>query len=183
MRIKTAPLAFVPQHLSRQRGASLLEGIAYLGIAAIVVLGAVSLLTSAFGSAQSNRTSEEVTAVRTAVRKLYMGQPYTAGPLNASALQAGVFPSTLKTQPPGAVINSWGGNVVLTGAGSTFTISYGAMPLDVCIATLSSASGWTQVAVNGAAAITTFPITPDIAAGATGCTNAAAGNAVVFTAI
>ncbi|MBC7413962.1 MAG: pilus assembly protein, partial [Herminiimonas sp.] len=40
---------------SRQRGASLLEGIAYLGIAAIVILGAVSLLTGAFGSAQSNR--------------------------------------------------------------------------------------------------------------------------------
>ena len=31
-----------------QRGASLLEGIAYLGIAAIVILGAVSLLTGAF---------------------------------------------------------------------------------------------------------------------------------------
>ena len=58
--------------LARQRGASLLEGIAYLGIAAIVVLGAVSLLTGAFGSAKANQTTEEVVAIRTSVRKLYL---------------------------------------------------------------------------------------------------------------
>ena len=38
----------------RQAGASLLEAIAYLGIAAIVILGAVSLLTAP--SAAPNRT-------------------------------------------------------------------------------------------------------------------------------
>ena len=52
----------------QQRGASLLEAIAYLGIAAVVVLGAVSLLNGAFGSAKSNQTNEEVVALRTPVR-------------------------------------------------------------------------------------------------------------------
>lgn len=185
MRIKTTGLATIPQHLRLQRGASLLEGIAYLGIAAIVVLGAVSLLTSAFGSAQSNRTSEEMTAIRTAVRKLYMGQQYApAGSLNASAIQAGVFPATLVTGAgAGAVTNAWGGNVIVTGAGSTFTVSYAAVPQDVCITTLSTASGWTQVSVNAGAAITAFPISPSAAAGAAACTNAAGGNTIVFTAI
>lgn len=178
MRINQATSPLVPQHLPRQRGASLLEGIAYLGIAAIVVLGAVSLLTSAFGSAQSNRTSEEMTAIRTAVRKLYMGQPYTAASLNASALQAGVFPSTLKTTAGGAVKNAWDGDVVVTGATGTFTVSYANVPQDVCVTTLSTASGWTQVVVD-ATTISTFPISPATAGGA--C--AAAGSKVTFTAI
>jgi hypothetical protein len=181
MRIKKTNLTSVPPYLPRQRGASLLEGIAYLGIAAIVVLGAVSLLTNAFGSAESNRTSEEVTSIRTAVRKLYMGQPYTAAVLNPTVSSAGVFPATLQSGALGAVTNAWGGAVVVTGTGPTFTVSYAAVPQDVCITTLSTASGWTQVAVNGAAPLQQFPITPATAAGATGCGLPA--NTIVFTAI
>ena len=81
IKMKNTTSAGPGQRLARQRGASLLEGIAYLGIAAIVVLGAVSLLTGAFGSAKANQTTEEVVAIRTAVRKLYIGQTYPVGSL------------------------------------------------------------------------------------------------------
>jgi hypothetical protein len=57
-----------------QRGATLLEAIAYLGIAAIVVIGAIALLNGAFSSASSNQTAEQVTAIQTGIKKLYMGQ-------------------------------------------------------------------------------------------------------------
>jgi len=143
----------------RQRGASLLEGIAYLGIAAIVILGAVSLLSSAFSSAQSNQTIEDLTALRTAVRKLYSGQSYAAA-LAPTLIAAKAVPNTLTVNTTNNTIsNSWGGAVTLTGSGSSFTIQYTNVPQDVCINTVSGASGWTQIDRSGSNAVTTFPVT------------------------
>lgn len=165
----------------RQRGASLLEGIAYLGVAAIVILGAIALLMNAFGSAESNRLVEEVTAIRTSVRKLYMGQSasYGTGSLNANLVSARAFPTTLAVGADGTTVrNAWNGNVTVTGNNANFTVSYQAVPRDVCINALAGASGWIQVQVTGSAAITAFPVTP--AAATTAC--AAAANEIVWTA-
>lgn len=158
--------------LARQRGASLLEGIAYLGIAAIVVLGAVSLLTGAFGSAQSNRTTEEVISIRTAVKKMHSGQAYTTGNFTTTLVSARVLPSTLTVDATtNAVTNAWGGTVTVVGAPPNFTIAYTAVPQDVCINSVSGANGWTRISnAEGANAITTFPVTPTDAA--TVCTTA-----------
>lgn len=184
-------LAFIS--LSRQRGASLLEGIAYLGIAAIVVLGAVSLLTGAFSSAQSNRTAEEVVSIRTAVKKLYMGQSIGYGAagtvLDLTLVQAKVLPTTLtNTGTPTAPIvsNAWGGTVSVTGNLNKFNITYTLVPQDACISVISGASGWDSIApgapAGGAApanAINTFPATPLQAQGVCG----AANNTITWTSL
>ncbi|HWW05993.1 type 4 pilus major pilin [Collimonas sp.] len=167
--------------VSRQRGASLLEGIAYLGIAAIVVLGAVSLLTGAFGSAKSNQATEEVVAIRTGIRKLYIGQTYPAAML-PSLITSNAIPNTLARGAGGTTLsNSWGGAVTAAGTGGAFSITYNAVPQDVCINMISGASGWTQIDQAGANAITSFPAT---VAGATALCSVvgATGNAVTFTA-
>ncbi|CAN7527439.1 type 4 pilus major pilin [Duganella sp. Dugasp56] len=163
---------------ARQRGASLLEALAYLGIAAVVVLGAVSLLTSAFGSAKSNQSSEEVVALRTAVHKLYLGQTYPAGNLLPTLLTANAVPATLTRGAANAVTNSWAGAVTVTGNTSTFTVTYNGVPQDVCVGMVSGANGWSQIDQGGNAPITTFPATA--AAAAAVCANAA-GNSVTFT--
>ena len=144
-----------------QRGASLLEGIAYLGIAAIVILGAISLLTGAFSSAQSNRLGEEVVTIRTGVKKLYMGQAssYAPGVMNATLSSAKVFPATVNTTAPAAPTNAWGGTVTVTGITSTFSIAYTAVPQEVCIGALSGASGWESVKGSGPIQ-TVFPLSP-----------------------
>ncbi len=171
-------------HPAAQRGASLLEGIAYLGVAAIVVLGAVSLLTNAFSSAQTNRAAEEIVSIRTAVKKLYMGQAaaYGTTAFTASLITAKAFPSTLAVDTAGTgITNSWNGAVTVTGTngGSTFTLTYANVPQDACINLVSGASGWTQIDRGGANPITTFPATP--AQAATVCANA--NNAISFTAL
>lgn len=153
--------------LSLQRGASLLEGIAYLGIAAIVILGAVSLLTTAFGTAQTNRASEEAISLRTAARKLYAGQTYPAD-MTATMIAAKAIPATLvvdTTATPNTITNAWGGAVTIVGSGNNFTISYAAVPQDACVSMLAGVTGWTQVTV-GSTNITTFPVSADAAAGA-----------------
>ncbi|HEY8027006.1 MAG TPA: type 4 pilus major pilin [Burkholderiaceae bacterium] len=166
-----------------QRGASLLEGIAYLGIAALVILGAASLFTGAFASAQSNRGMEEVNAIRTGVKKLYMGQAnsYGAVDITPALNTAAVFPTTLSYNGAN-MSNTWGGTVSVKGASNTFTITYTAVPQDSCINMLSGASGWFSVAGNGGTAISTSPLTPDNAA--TICSvSGAAGNTIDFVSL
>lgn len=176
IKIKTCGM---PGHRVRQRGASLLEGIAYLGIAALVILGAVSLLASAFGNAQANRATEEVISLRTAVRKLYSGQAYPVGTAVRDTLfAAGAIPGTLNRNPVDRTIaNSWGGAVTIIGAGATFNVAYANVPQDVCVNMLSGASGWNLVAGNGA----NTDVMPVTAARATDiCTQP--NNNITFTA-
>ncbi|KVV21319.1 pilus assembly protein [Burkholderia ubonensis] len=160
--------AFCRRH-RKQRGASLLESIAYLGVAAIVIVGAIALLGSAFSSANTNRLAEELNAIQTGTKKLYMGQVNNYGndaPLNANLIAARVFPSTLPTGNNNTVSNAWGGNVTVTGSGQTFTVQYTNVPRDICINTLTAGGNWRTVAIgqngqNGQGI--PYPVAPDAA--------------------
>lgn len=150
--------------LKLQRGASLLEAIAYLGIAAIVVIGAVALLSGAFNSANSNQLAEQVSALQTGIKKLYMGQNGGYTGLSNTVLQnSGALPSTLLPNTAGAITDEWGGAVTITGTATDFTLQFADVPQSVCINAVTAGGTWTQVTINGGAAITTFPITPTIA--------------------
>lgn len=168
--------------LARQRGASLLEGIAYLGIAAVVVLGAVSLLGGAFSSAKSNQAIEEAVAMRTAVRKLYIGQAYPTESLVPSLIAANAIPGTLvKNVTDGTLKNSWGGSVTVVGTATGFEITYAAMPKDVCVSLISGSSGWVEIK-QGGKNVTAFPAS--VADATAVCSVAdAAGNAVTFKGV
>jgi type II secretory pathway pseudopilin PulG len=182
MRNNAAHRNFAIRRMSRERGASLLEGIAYLGIAALVILGAVSLLSGAFGSAQANRANEQLLSLRTTVRKLYANQTYPAAIVPTLITARGV-PSTLVVDTTNNTIsNGWGGAVTIVGnagasGANSFTITFNAVPQDACLSMLSGTTGWTQALV-GTTSLTTFPITTAAAAGA--C--AAGNNVVAFTA-
>jgi hypothetical protein len=170
----------VAGHLSRQRGASLLEGIAYLGIAALVILGAVSLLATAFGNAQANRATEETISLRTAVRKLYSGQTYPIGDaIVKTIITARAVPGTLNTDTATFKIsNSWGGAVTIVGAGATFDLTYASVPQDVCVNMLSGATGWKSITGNAGAA----DESPQITAEGASKICSLANNSIVFTA-
>ena len=157
--------------LYRQRGASLLEGIAYLGIAAIIILGAVALLSSAFSGANTNRGYEEITSIRTGVKRLYMGQSasYGTGSLNETLIIAKVFPTSLAINGT-SVKNTWNGEIDVTGVNNNFTISYPSVPKEVCINMVSGSNDWVSVKVNSAAALTP-PIAPADASAACSATN------------
>ncbi|MFC0402787.1 type 4 pilus major pilin [Paraburkholderia rhizosphaerae] len=165
--------------LKKQRGASLLEAISYLGIAAIVVIGAIALLNGAFSSASTNAVNEQVSAIQSGVKKLYMGQPGGYGNLgNAVLASAGVFPSTLTPSTgTNAVTNTWNGAVTVTGAGATFTIEYENVPRSVCVNTITAGGSWVSIGVNGKLE-TALPVPPDVAA--TDCASDTT-NSIVWT--
>jgi hypothetical protein len=144
-----------------QRGASLLEGIAYLGIAAIVILGAISLLTGAFSSAQSNRAVEEVVAIQTAVKKLFIGQANNYGTVDMTTtlISAGIFPTTL-SRTANTVTNQWNGAVTVGGTTTTFSIAYAGVPQSECITMVSGASGWVSIDGGGGTLLNMTPGSP-----------------------
>ncbi len=163
-----------------QRGASLLEAIAYLGIAAIVVIGAVALLNGAFSSAGTNELSEQVNAIQSGVKKLYMGQTngYT-GIDDATLSSAGVFPSTIPVSN-GAATDSWGGAVTVTSTTQgSFTISFASVPQAVCINAVTAGGSWTGITVNGTAT-TSVPDTP---ADASNVCSSTSSNTIVWTSV
>lgn len=146
-------------NLRKQHGASLLEGIAYLGIAALVVLGAVSLLTGASASAKANQTTEELVALRTAVKKLYAGQAFPVSSLADTLIKAKAVPSTLQVAGT-TITNSWGGAVTVDGTSTTtFTVIYNSVPQDVCVNALSGTTGWQSVRQGNGTQKTVFPLT------------------------
>ncbi|KVC47885.1 pilus assembly protein [Burkholderia ubonensis] len=156
--------AFCRRH-RKQRGASLLESIAYLGVAAIVIVGAIALLGSAFSSANTNRLAEELNAIQTGTKKLYMGQVNNYGDnanLNANLIAARVFPGTLPVNGAN-VANAWGGNVTVTGQGQTFTVQYTNVPRDICINTLTAGGNWRLVAIGQNGQGIQYPVAPDAA--------------------
>ncbi len=169
--IRNQPPSATVGVLGKQRGASMLESIAFLGIAAIVVLGAIALLTTGFSGANSNRVLEEIGAVRTGVKRLYMGQSASYGDavLNDSLIAAKVFPTTLAVQGAN-VLNAWNGAVTVTGLNANFEIAYDSVPQDVCINLASAAGDWLAISVNGAALA--LPVTPAAAGAACAATNA-----------
>lgn len=135
-----------------QKGASLLEGIAYLGIAAIVVIGAIALLNTAFSSSNANDVNSQLSAIQTATRKLFMTTQGNYGAVGTditpTLILAKGFPQTLSTSG-GVVTTSWGGTVTTkTNATSTdeFDVTYTAVPPDVCVNALTSTTtGWEYV--------------------------------------
>jgi hypothetical protein len=160
-------------------GASLLEAIAFLGVAATIVVGAVALLTNAFSGARTNRSQEEITAISTGVKRLFINQggAYGTGSLNEVLSRSKIFPSTLAVNGA-TVTNAWNGPVTVTGAVGSFDISYGNVPQPVCVELVATSGQWLSVAVNGAAAMPP-PITP--AQAAEQCSDANA-NTVIWTA-
>jgi type II secretory pathway pseudopilin PulG len=163
----------------RQRGATLLEGIAFLGIAAFVILGAVWLLSSAFGGAQSSRAQEEIAALRTGVQKVYTGQTYDAD-MVASLITAKAVPGTLKQDANSGVIkNNWAGTVAIGSddSGASFKITYPNVPQDVCFNIVTGASGWQDIS-DGSTTISTFPVSTTAAQSICG----SAANTLVFHA-
>ena len=161
----------------RQRGASLLEGIAYLGIAAIVVVGAISLLTGAFSSAKANQATEEVVGLRTAIRKLYLGQAYPTTGVVETLIAAKAIPGTLAiNSATNTLTNSWRGVVSIGSIATGFSITYPAVPKEVCVGMLSGAQGWTSITVNDTG-VTTIPMTANAAT--TAC-DTATDNTIIF---
>jgi len=138
---------------ARRRGATLLEALAYLTVAAVVTAGVLALFTPSFTNAQAARLANEVTALANSVRDLYASQNSYASVSIGALAQAGAAPSTLKVSGSGSAAtasNTWGGAVTLTSvsSGAQVQMQYASVPSDVCRRVLVSGGDWIDIKVN-----------------------------------
>lgn len=163
----------------RQAGLTLLEAIAFLGIAGLVVGGALAMYSSASSSQSTGQTVNEFQSFKTSVKSLYTTPSgYGAASLNPVLVNAKKVPSTLNATPPSTITNVWAGSVVAQGVTSTFYVAYDNVPKDVCVGMIPAITGsndWLGYnvvaagsAVGAMTAITT-PVAP--ATSATACAN------------
>lgn len=134
---------------SSQRGATLIEAVAFLAIAIAIVLGALSVWSMAASTSRENQARQEIIGMQNGVRSLFQNQSSYAGLDNALALKAGVVPTTLKIAGT-SIRNPWNGAVALSPAGSNlqFVIAYDNIPEDACVKLATINSDFEQVQIN-----------------------------------
>lgn len=153
-----------------QAGMTLIEVLSALAIGAILIVGGLSLFSSGSAAANSNQLINDVTAIRTAVKSLYLGQGTygVSTDMDAMLVVSRKVPATW-TGTGAVITNSFGGdvNVSSNATGTQYRLTLGNVPRDVCIGAIPSTSqGWLFVGTGAtaAAAITAAtkvtPITP-----------------------
>jgi type II secretory pathway pseudopilin PulG len=155
-KIESTKINFGKRHAAgrqAQRGATLVEAIAFLGIAALILLGAVALLRSAYSSAHSNALTEEVTAIQSAVRTTYgdgIQLQTNLGSGIAGLVAANALPSTLQVDASNAVTNAWGGAVTVgwDATNAAAEISYKSVPKSACVAALTNSGNFSTVSTD-----------------------------------
>ncbi|WP_180970742.1 type 4 pilus major pilin [Burkholderia sp. WAC0059] len=174
----TRPRRAAPRTPVRQRGATLLEAVAFLGVAAIVALGVTALLSSSFGSAEGIRLTGEVQTIENNVRDLYAGQDGYTNLSMTSLINANAFPQTMAVSD-GTVINHWGGTVTVSYTDSSPQISFTSVPVNACVRALTSGVGdWTGISVNGTSLGT---LTPSLTQAENACNQTMTGNQITWT--
>lgn len=162
---------------NRERGATLLEAVAFLGVAAIVVSGVLGLFNSSFTSAAAIRLNGQITSIANNVRDLYSGQSSYAAITMGNLAAANVFPATLTVTGSGAsvkVTNQWGGKVTVYYSNPSAGIKYEGVPTDICVHALGGGGNWSDVQVNNVDLATNAPSLQQ----AENACNAASGNQI-----
>lgn len=147
----------------KQSGMTLLELTASLAIGTIIIMGALMLYKSADSSSNSADMIRDMSSMRSGVRSMFVGQVgYGTANINSILVTGGKIPASW-TGSGSTITNSFGGVVSITGNTSTFNVTSGSIPKDICVNALPGASqGWLSVGVGatGAAAVTAAIASP-----------------------
>jgi hypothetical protein len=133
-------------HRSRKRGATMMEVIGYLAVAAVIIAGVLVMLSVAFGQSKAATSLNQLNQIQTAVRSLYSGQPNysglsTAVIVNSKALQQSMISGTTLRHAFNGAITITPVTTTAGGANSGFQISFANIPQDACQSMLTKDFG------------------------------------------
>lgn len=166
------------KHKKIQNGASLLEVLAYLGVAAVILVGSISLLSSSNSSSDSVKTVKEVTGLMTSTKALFAGRGnYGVGSINQALIASKSVPTSMGFTPAGVITNTFGGDVTVTGVGGNVEISFDKVPKEVCANVVSKISAIQFIKVNINSVDGAIPMRPETSATACGLLS----NKVIWT--
>jgi len=120
------------------RGLTLIEGLLFLGIAAIVIVGALMLFNNASQATKLNAAKTEIQAYVANIQSLFSAQPDYAGLDNTLVVSTGLAPAGVASGTD-TLVNPWGGEVTIeAGSSHDFTIEYADVPKEACINIMTS---------------------------------------------
>ena len=113
----------------RQAGLSLVEAMAVIAVASLVVATAVMLHNAARLEQQTIQIVAEYEAIKANVKALYTGLGYGNNvELDPSLIRTRRVPSSLKVTEPDTLTNMFGGDVLVFGETEKFRISFDRLP-------------------------------------------------------
>ena len=132
----------------QQAGATLLELLAFLGIAAIVAVGAISMFRAAQTTAQANDVIAQINGMRSTIETLYQTQASFLGLSSADIIASKAVPANLRVSA-GQIFNGFGGTIGFNGPPDTYLITYTKVPVDVCIKVIArTLKNWRDITIN-----------------------------------
>lgn len=161
-------------------GATMMEALLFLGITAIVLIGAFSLYTLATSSNKMNTARTQVQTYVSGVKQLYSSQSNYSSLNNALVISAAIPPKNAITGAT-TLVDPWGGSTTITGAATTFNIAMSGIPQSACTELLSSGLVGDGSVIGLQANSTSFTADADPGSALAACTNLS-NNTVTFTA-
>jgi type II secretory pathway pseudopilin PulG len=156
-----------PVACSRQAGASLVEAVLFLVVVAVILIGVFALFSGAFSSSKVQTEMSYVQALAGDVESLYAtNHDYGTADITATLTSTKNAPSPMIVGA--TLVNSWGGQVTVTGASTVFIISSAGIPQKECIQLAQVSINPVAISINGTAQ--TLPLT--VAAATTACSSA-----------
>ncbi|RME37318.1 MAG: hypothetical protein D6788_09725, partial [Planctomycetota bacterium] len=163
----------------KMRAVTLLEFLLYLGAAAFVIISALLIYNNVMDSSKTSQAKTQIQTLMSGVRSLYAATGNYSSVSNSVVISAGIPPENMITSST-TLTSPWGGAVTVSGAASTFTVSYANVPQDACVDLLSSGVLNNSNVISVTVGSTTLTNSSDPAAAVTACS--AAANNMVFTA-
>lgn len=134
---------------SREAGATLLEALAFLAIAAIVTIGALSLINAAFLNSTTNAHVLELQTFKLLLKAYLKNDGNYSNVSNKNLIIAGLVPSTMKFDVTDESINNrFGGIVYIIGDKQTYLILTTGVPRESCVKIAQSLPGFSIFEVN-----------------------------------
>ncbi len=137
------------------KGFGLLEIIVVVLIMSVILGGISGRIGDSSGATDISSEAGHVVAIINNGKQLKDSSGYKTGSLIPDLNTFNGIPSDMKNNGT-TVENTWGGNVLVTGAGTSFTVSYSNVPTDACAkitSRLSKSSLINQTMINGKAII------------------------------
>lgn len=147
---------------AKSRGLTLIEALLFLGLAALVIVGAVTIYNNASNSTRTNEALSQIQTYATGVKGLNSGSSQFTNNADFAlpAIRSGVAPKNAVVGGT-SLVNPWGGATTITGRTSFFTISMAGVPQESCVRLLTSGlmNQGGIVGMSVAAAATAIPTT------------------------
>ncbi|MDH0794619.1 type 4 pilus major pilin [Stenotrophomonas maltophilia] len=162
---------------SRQQGATVLEIMAWMAIAALIIGGAIAGIASGWSSYKENKEGDHVTALIANTKKLQSVSGYGASGTNLvpSLIATNGVPGDM-TVSGNTLTNRYGGTITVVSTGLGYTVTSPGLPANACIAVAKSVSsaGGVTTKINSGSASTTPVDTVTATAACTSATNSLA---------